>query len=106
MKLEPPINIAKEKLIRYLLIPLRNNDKSTYLKLAGYTLNNWSVLARDLLLLAETEAATLEDETEFGVSFSIVSTLTGPNGRQLRVKTIRMREISTGLTKFITLYPP
>lgn len=106
VRLKPPIHIAEEKLTRYLLTPLPTNDKSTYLKLAGYTLDNWPVLARDLLLLAETEPATLEDVTEYGDSFGIVSILTGPNERQLRVKTIWMREISTGLTKFITLYPP
>lgn len=55
MKLDPPISIAEEKLTRYLLDLRLNDDKSTYLKLAGYTLDNWSVLERDLLLLAETE---------------------------------------------------
>lgn len=105
-KLEPPFLIVESKLIDYLLIPLLKDDKSNYLRLAGYELHNWPVLKDDLLKLAETEHALLERVTVFGDSYSITGNLTGPNGRLLLVKTIWMNEKKSGFTKFITLYPP
>lgn len=106
MKLEPPFLLAESKLTNYLLIPLPRDDKSNYLRLAGYQLDNWQILQRDLLTLIETSDATFEMSSVFGDSYSIVGSLTGPNGRSLLVKTIWMKENKTGFTKFITLYPP
>jgi len=104
--LEPPFLIAESKLTHYLLVPLPKDDKSNYLRLAGYQMDNWPILKRDLLTLAETNKAVFEGATVFGNSFSIIGTLTGPNGRSLVVKTIWMKENKTGFAKFITLYPP
>lgn len=104
--LKPPFLIAESKLTKYLLTPLPRDDKSNYLRLAGYELDNWQILRRDLLSLVETNDAMFEMSSVFGDSYSIVDSLTGPNGRLLRVKTIWMMENITGLVKFITLYPP
>lgn len=106
MKLEPPFLLAESKLTNYLLISLPQDDKANYLRLAGYQLDNWQILQRDLLTLVETSDATFEMSPVFGDSLSIVDSLTGPNGRSLLVKTIWMKENKTGFTKFITLYPP
>ena len=106
MKLEPPFLLVETKLTNYLLIPLLKNDKSNYLRLAGYQLDNWQILEKDLLALAETSDATFETSSVFGDSYSVVGILTGPNGRSLSIKTIWMKEKRTGFTKFITLYPP
>lgn len=106
MKLEPPFLLAESKLSDYLLIPLPKDDKSNYLRLAGYELDNWTVLKDDLMKLVQTADALFERTTIFGDTFSITGNLTGPNGRLLLVKTIWMKEYKTGLTKFITLYPP
>ena len=106
MKLVPPFLLAESKLTNYLLISLPQDDKSNYLRLAGYQLDNWQILERDLLTLVETSDAAFEMSSVFGDSYSIVGNLTGPNGRSLSVKTIWMKEIKTGFTKFITLYPP
>ena len=106
MLLVPPIHIDDRKLTGYLLIKLDSDDKSNYLGLAGYELSNWPLLRRDLLDLAKTGEAVHERSTVFGESFSITGNLTGPNGRLIVVKTIWMTETKTGLTKFVTLYPP
>ncbi len=106
MKLLPPFFIAERKLTHYLLISLAKDDKSNYLKLAGYLPDNWPVLEKDLLWLVENEEAVFEKEHEYGFSFSITGQLTGPNGRLLQVKTIWIRDIDEEITKFITLYPP
>lgn len=106
MKLDPPFLLAETKLTNYLLIHLPKDDKSNYLRLAGYQLDNWQILENDLLTLVETSDATFEGNSVFGDSYSIVGSLNGPNGRSLMVKTIWMKEKKTGFTKFITLYPP
>jgi hypothetical protein len=49
--------------------------------------------------------AELFDETEYGTKYRIRGTLTGPNGRALRVLSIWMKENATGDTKFVTLLP-
>lgn len=41
MKLEPPLQIAERKLTHYLLVFRGKDDKSNYLKLAGYVPENW-----------------------------------------------------------------
>jgi hypothetical protein len=106
MTLEPPFFLAESKLTEYLLVQLSKDDKSNYLRLAGYELHNWSTLEQDLLNLATIGNAVYESTTVFGDSFSVTGSLIGPNGRSLIVKTIWMKEKKTGFTKFITLYPP
>ena len=48
MRLPADSVIAEEKLTRYLLVPLAEDDKSGFLARAGYTLVNATVLERDL----------------------------------------------------------
>ena len=48
MKLPEDSNIAPEKLTRYLLVSQARGDKSAYLALAGYTLDNFTTLLTDL----------------------------------------------------------
>lgn len=62
-KLEPPFLVAESKRIDYLRIPLPKDDKSNYLRLAGYELHNWPVLKDNLMKLAETEQALFERVT-------------------------------------------
>lgn len=106
MKLEPPLQIAQRKLTHYLLVFRDKDDKSNYLALAGYTLENWLVLEQDLMKLAQLDVAIYEGEDVYGPSFSLTGELQGPNERLLRVKTIWKRDIDENITKFITLYPP
>lgn len=48
MKLPEDSHIAPEKLTRYLLVPQTRGDKSAYLALAGYRLDNFTTLLTDL----------------------------------------------------------
>ena len=105
MILPPDTFIAPEKLTRYLLIPQARGDKSAFLARAGYSLDNYAVLLRDLRAqILPLEALPL-GSNEFGQFFEITGTLRGPNEVILRVRTIWMREQLTGVTKFITLIP-
>jgi hypothetical protein len=46
-----------------------------------------------------------DDQTEYGPKYRIRGTLSGPNGRTLRVLSIWMKEDATGGVKFVTLRP-
>ena len=97
--------IAKEKLTRYLLRWRPEDDKSAFLEQAGYTLEMADRLMVDMREQLMPLEAELVEQTEYGLKYQIRGTLTGPNGRALRIVTIWMSEEATGQTKFITLYP-
>ena len=105
MKLAGNTLISHEKLIQYLLVPRKRNDKSQWLAEAGYILENWKVLERDLREQVLSIDAAPTEKTEYGQMYEIRGKLTGPNGKSLTVCTIWMTENETGNTKFITMYP-
>jgi len=96
---------SPEKLTRYLLVPQARGDKSAYLALAGYTLDNFTTLLTDLRTQILNQDATALETTSYGQLYEIRAQLVGPSGRTLRVRTIWMTEYLSGATKFITLIP-
>jgi hypothetical protein len=105
MKLPEDSAIAKTKLHEYLLRHRDEDDKSGFLALAGYTLNNAERLMHDIRTQLLPLDAEFFDWTEYGPKYRIRGTLTGPNGHVLRVVSIWMKEDATGETKFVTLFP-
>ena len=105
VKLPENSYIAQEKLTRYLLVPQARGDKSAYLALAGYTLDNFTTLLTDLRAQILNQDATALEKTSYGQLYEIRAQLIGPSGRTLRVRTIWMTEYMSGATKFITLIP-
>ncbi|MBC8184808.1 hypothetical protein H8E88_27255 [candidate division KSB1 bacterium] len=102
-----PLNslIAQEKIKDYLLTHRIRNDKSKWLAYSGYTLENWQLLENDLRSQMLHRNATLIENTQYGQMYEIKGELKGPNSKILFVCTIWMKEHSSGLTKFITMYP-
>lgn len=105
MKLPTDTIIARRKVTEYLLHPRREDEKSGFLALAGYTLDDADRLLSDLCTQLLPLDAELFVETEYGPKYRICGLLTGPNGRALRVLSIWMKEDATGTVKFITLRP-
>jgi len=86
-------------------MPPDNRRATAFLARAGYTLENAERLMTDIReQLMACEAEQLE-HTEYGPKYRIRGTLTGPNGRALRVVTIWMADEAAGVMKFLTLYP-
>lgn len=105
MKLPHDVTISQDKLVRYLLLPREENDKSQFLALAGYTLANWEVLERDLRRLARDSEISAIETSPYGTKYEVRGTLTGPNGRTLQVVTVWIKLEATGETRFVTLFP-
>jgi hypothetical protein len=104
MKLPADSEIARIKVTHYLLKLRDEDDKSQFLSQAGYTIAHADTLLEDLRGLLTGEGEFIQT-TEYGDKYLIRGTLTGPNGRQLRVVSIWMTEQATSRTKFVTLYP-
>ena len=81
------------------------DDKSQFLSLAGYALDDADRLLLDIREQLFPQEAEFQEETEYGPKYRIRGALTGPNGRTLRVLTIWMKENATNQTKFVTLFP-
>lgn len=105
MKLPADAVIAQTKLTEYLLKFRREDDKSLFLGRAGYKLDNWQQLEKDLRQQILSLEAIEYEQTPYGDKYEIRGTLTGPNGKSLPVVTIWMIECSSQKTKFITLFP-
>lgn len=105
MKLPANTIIARRKVTEYLLRHRREDDKSGFLALAGYTAEHADRLLLDLREQLLPLDAELFEETEYGAKYRICGTLTGPNGRALRIASIWMKDNATGETKFVTLRP-
>jgi hypothetical protein len=105
MKLPANTVIDPRKLAQYLLRYRDEDDKSGFLALAGYTLETADRLMSDLRTQLLPLDAEFFDRTQYGPKYRIQGTLTGPNGRVLRVVSIWMKEDATGETKFVTLFP-
>ncbi len=105
MKLPPNTVIAPRKITEYLLRLRIEDDKSEFLALAGYTRDNADLLLRDIRQQILPLEADCFEQTEYGPKYRIRGTLTGPNGRALRVVTIWMKDDATNQTKFVTLFP-
>jgi hypothetical protein len=105
MKLPADSLIAVEKITRYLLVPLARGDKSAFLSRAGYTPENPQQLLDDLRTQILPLDAVTAGENKFGRYFEVRGLVRGPNGLDLRVRTIWMTEHLSGRTKFVTLFP-
>lgn len=105
MKLPSDALIATEKLTKYLLVKRPVGDKSEFLGRAGYTLDNWQQLEQDIRQQVLSQEAVPIEQTRYGEYFEIRTSLRGPNGVALNVRAVWMKESSSGVAKFITLYP-
>lgn len=104
MKLPPDSLIDPRKITHYLLVRRDVDDKSGFLRLAGYEPHHASRLIEDIRTLLRLDAAPVE-VSEYAEKFAIHGKLTGPNGRQLRVRSIWAKLHTTGEVRFVTLYP-
>lgn len=105
MKLPEDVVIPEDKLVRYLLLPRQESDKSQFLGIAGYTLATWEVLAYDLHNLAKTHEISDMTISPYGAKWEVEGTLVGPNGQVLRVVTVWITLEGSGETRFVTLFP-
>ena len=103
MKIPPDAIIVQEKLTLYLLVPREYDDKSKFLSLAGFTQDNPQQLIEAIWQLVESDEATEDRNSEYGIFYRVEGDITGPNGRTLSITTIWLQWHSDGRFRFVTL---
>src|SRR5579872_628017 len=96
--------ITKDKLTKYLLVQRQWDDKSTFLRRAGFTLANWKDLRLAIRALAGSVEALDDGGNEYGRFYRVDGSLTGPAGT-LAVTLIWMRRSADQRFYFVTLKP-
>lgn len=105
MKIPSCLVIQDEKITKYLLVYQPKNDKSRYLALAGYNLDNWELLKNDIINAVEGSEIAKVTSNDWGTQFELKSEWSGPSGRLIKVITIWQQDEETEFARFITLYP-
>jgi hypothetical protein len=96
--------ISRAKLLDYLLLPKRKNDKSTFLAQAGFTQSNPDALEAALRQLIVENEAYSDRVDEYGVFYRVEGRLHCPDGI-LAVVTVWILQKSNGEYRFVTLKP-
>ncbi|MBU7586600.1 MAG: hypothetical protein KAF91_27690 [Nostoc sp. TH1S01] len=105
MKLSSDLVIQDEKLTKYLLVYQTESDKSGYLALASYSLDNWEVFKSDIIKAMEVSEIAKVKQTNWGIQFEVKSEWYGTNGRLIKVITIWQQDEGSDSVRFITIKP-
>jgi hypothetical protein len=94
-----------QTITHYLLVQKARNDKSKFLKQAGFTQENPEFLKTAIELLVKTGEAIEDGSNEYGVFYQVVGELVGVNGVMLSVVTIWLQRQVDEKFQFVTLKP-
>jgi hypothetical protein len=98
-------SIHEDKLTKYLLVPRPWDDKSRFLRQAGFEQENADELMDGIRRLALGAEATEDGSNDYGTFYRAEGTLVGPNGQELPVVTVWLRWHADGSFHFVTLKP-
>jgi hypothetical protein len=104
MHIPSDAEIADEKLTHYLLVPKPLDDKSKFLRRAGFTLANPEALAVAIRALAATEPAAQDGSNDYGIFWRVEGLLTGPE-HSIPVVAIWLQWHVDARFRFVTLKP-
>ncbi len=104
MRIPPDSVIDETKFTNYLLVPRPWDDKSGYLRQAGFELENWADLRAAVRLLADTADAVEDRTNDYGTFYRVEGVIEGPAG-SLSVVCIWLKQAVDGAFRFVTLKP-
>lgn len=104
MRIPPDATIDETKFTGYLLVERPWDDKSGYLRRAGFELKNWPDLRAAIRRLADAVDAVEDGSSEYGAFYRVEGMLEGPAGN-LSVACIWMKQAIDGRFRFVTLKP-
>ena len=98
--------IDRRKLTHYLLVRKDNDDKSRFLAMCGYTLENVNLLEAAIRELVAANDAVSDSGDEFGQRYRVTGQLPALAGRDMVVSTIWItRGNDSDIWRFVTLFP-
>ena len=104
MRIPSDAIIDETKFTDYLLVQRPWDDKSSYLRRAGFELENWPDLRAAIRRLSGAVDAIEDGSNEYGTFYRVEGTLEGPTGH-LPVVCIWMKRAIDGRFHFVTLKP-
>lgn len=104
MRIPSDATISDTKLTHYLLVERPWDDKSGYLRRAGFERKNWPDLRSAIRQLADDLDAIEDGSKEYGTFYRVEGTLKGPTD-SLQVVCIWMQRAVDGRFHFVTLKP-
>ncbi|MEO0407167.1 MAG: DUF6883 domain-containing protein [Cyanobacteria bacterium P01_A01_bin.135] len=105
LKIPEDAIIPDGKVTRYLLVRRARNDKSQFLRQAGFTQENSEKLVAAIRALASAGCTVSDRRNEYGVFYQVSGELIGTGGRTLSVVTIWLQRQADGRFQFVTLKP-
>lgn len=104
MRIPSDATIDDTKLTNYLLVQRPWDDKSGYLRRAGFELKNSPDLRDAIRRLADAVDAVEDSRNEYGTFYRVEGTLAGP-AANVQVVCIWMKQAIDGRFRFVTLKP-
>jgi hypothetical protein len=104
MRIPSDAAIDETKFTGYLLVQRPWDDKSGYLRRAGFELKNWPDLRAAIRRLADAVDAVEDGSNEYGMFYRVEGMIEGPT-RSLPVVCIWMKQAIDGSFRFVTLKP-
>lgn len=104
MRVPSDARIDDTKLTGYLLVQRPWDDKSSYLRRAGFAAENWTDLREAIRRLADAVDAVEDASNDYGTFYRVDGTLAGPTGA-VRVVCIWMKRAIDDGFHFVTLKP-
>lgn len=80
------------------------DDKSGYLRQAGFDLKNWPDLVAAVRSLADTVDAVEDRTNDYGIFYRVEGVIEGPTGK-LSVVCLWLKQAIDGRFRFVTLKP-
>ena len=109
MKLPNAANaiVEREKIVGYLLDAehLIGGSKANFFGKFGFSADKWEVLADALRAHGQTHEVNQVRETGFGPRYEVEGTLTAPDGREPRVRSVWQLDKGAVAPRLITAYP-
>lgn len=104
MRIPSEAIIDETKFTGYLLVQRPWDDKSGYLRRAGFELKNWPDLRAAIRRLADAADAIEDSSNEYGTFYRVEGMLEGPTG-MCPVVCIWLKQAIDGRFRFVTLKP-
>lgn len=105
MKIPQSAEIPKQKLSDYLLKERKIDDKSKFLRQAGFTESDSEALEQSLKNHISDFDAVSDSENEYGEFYTVKGDLRGPNGNILKIISVWLKRKVDQIFQFITLKP-
>lgn len=99
--------VPPEKLSGYLLSETHPTglSKARFFRSLGFTAESAHLLESQLLVLARDADGAVPSLSPHGQKYSLIGTITAPNGRQARIQTVWIIEPGDERPRFVTAYP-